>query len=103
MKVGRSIRGKINDGEVWFEEEMRKNECNFGNMMVSMFERWWDLMDLIVINGKRCEVGYFFFRVGVDCEVEVYWRDCVGNMNKGEKRRKEKIGIVIGMEWNIGV
>lgn len=24
-------------------------------------------------------------------------------MNKGEKRRKEKTGIVTGMEWNIGV
>lgn len=61
-------------------------------------------MDL-VITGKRCanEVGHLFLRAGVDREVEVHRRDRAGNMNKGEKRRKEKTGIVTGMEWIIGV
>ena len=26
----------------------------------------------------------------------------MGNMNKGEERRREKTGIVTGMEWTIG-
>ena len=92
--------GKINDGEARPEEETTKNERNLGDTTASTSER----RDLIVTNGKRCvnEVGHLFLRAGVDREVEVPRRDSAENMSKGEKRRSEKTGIAIGMEWTIG-
>lgn len=71
-KAGRSIGGKINDDEARPEEETRKNERNLGNTTASTSERRRDPMDLIVTNGKRCEVGHLFLRAGVDREVEVH-------------------------------
>ena len=65
--------GRINDDEARPEEETTRNECDLGNTTASTSERRRDLMDLIVINGKRCanEVGHLFLRAGVDREVGV--------------------------------
>ena len=65
--------GKVNDDGARPEEETRKNERHLGNTTATTSERRGDLMELIVISGKRRanEVGHPILRAGVDREVEV--------------------------------